>query len=90
VQILFSSHLHPSWLIFLVDDQDEIRKLQAKVLAEIFEERLEDIRRQFPQLDIERDDDDDGKCHFVWPIKYTVKSVPSIADKPLLLPFPFQ
>jgi len=39
------------------DDQDEVRKLQAVTLIEIFQERLAELRREFPQVEGEDDDD---------------------------------
>lgn len=44
--------------MLLLDDQDEVRKLQAVTLADIFRERLEELQQRYPST--EGIDDDAG------------------------------
>lgn len=41
--------------VFQTEDQDEVRKLQATTLVEIFQERLNELLLRFPQADNEDD-----------------------------------
>lgn len=57
------SQLSKCWLSALLGDHDEVRKLQAVTLAEIFQERLDELRTRVPQLDV---DDNDAGTPEIW------------------------